>query len=99
LGKKVWYRNLDLSFNPLEKTDFRVFQDKDRACFQIAIPWDEVKPYHPYIAGQIGINFCYVQAVREQDKIYHYLKRDVRIQNENSRRKYRLFSYLSSLHK
>lgn len=90
--KFIWYRNIDLSFQPLKNTLFEVKESNGKVGYELLLPWKEVYPYHPWLLDSIGFNLCYVQAVEENEKNYFFVVKDNRIQSEQS---YRLYTRLN----
>ena len=87
--KGVWYYNVDLSGKQLSADTQLICQSKKgKSYFELALPWNEVYPYHPLFSESIGINLCFVKAIGEKDKNYYFLKKDTRIQSELSKREY-----------
>ena len=50
------------------------------------IPWSEIYPYHPWLSGETGINLAIVKAHGSSSKEWYFLRKDDRIQNEQSPR-------------
>lgn len=91
--KFIWYRNIDLSFRPLEKTIFETRTADGKIGYELLIPWTEIYPYHPWTMDSIGFNLCYVQAVGDVERNFYYVLYDKRIQYEQSKRKYVKLSF------
>ncbi|MTI96323.1 MAG: hypothetical protein FH749_12745 [Firmicutes bacterium] len=89
--KFIWYKNIDLTFIPLEGTDVRHSTESAWQYFAVRTPWHELTPYHPWLDRLIGFNLSYVQAVPDGRNTY-MLRRDERIQSEQSPRLYATFS-------
>ncbi len=87
--KGVWYYNVGLSGKQLSSSTQFVCKSKGgKSFFELALPWNEVYPYHPLFSESIGINLCFVKAIGEKNKNYYFLKKDNRIQSELSKREY-----------
>jgi len=91
--KFIWYRDIDISFKQLDETLFEVHKGSGKVGFEVLIPWREIYPYHPWFLESVGLNLCYVEAVGETGKNYHYLLRDGRMQSEQSLRLYEIFRF------
>lgn len=84
----VWYRNVDLAFTPLDGARLASATSGGTATIELLLPWSLVYPYHPWLSKAIAFNLCYVQAVGEKDRIYHFAVLDERMQSEQSPRRY-----------
>lgn len=84
----VWYRNIDLAFKYLYNTSFQFKKSNNKIEFELLLPWSEVYPYHPCLSDEIAFNLCYVSALKSNEKNYHYVIKDSKIQNEQSKRLY-----------
>ncbi|MCX6561166.1 MAG: prolyl oligopeptidase family serine peptidase [Candidatus Aminicenantes bacterium] len=78
----IWYRNVDVVMQPLRRAQFREGSEGGKAGLEILIPWADVYPYHPWLSEAIGFNLCYVQAVGETGRKYHFVLPDGSIQME-----------------
>lgn len=96
-NKIIWYYNIDLFMRRL--TDNVIFNvtnnkpEKGLTLYELQMPWDQIKPFHPLFTDKIGINICFVKAVNENDKIFNFLTTDYRMQSEQSKRKYVVCSF------
>jgi len=87
--KMSWYYNSDLKMGSLgEDVKFKSFRREGKICFETLIPWEIIKPYHPWIGGKIGFNLCFVKAMNDHDKLYSFIVKDDKMQSEQSKRKY-----------
>ena len=87
--KMSWYYNVDLKMGSLgDDVRFESFKREGKICFEALIPWNIIKPYHPWIGGKIGFNLCFVKAMNDYDKLYSFIVKDDRMQSEQSKRKY-----------
>ncbi|MFP4548525.1 MAG: alpha/beta hydrolase-fold protein [Fidelibacterota bacterium] len=91
--KMVWYYNIDLSMRRLgDEVLFATNEDKGKIGFELLLPWQTVKPYHPWF-GEVGINLCFVKAIGQSDKNYYFITMDEKMQSEQSLRNYELMAF------
>ncbi len=91
--KMVWYYNVDLSMQRLpEEVMFVTTEKSGQLTYELLIPWQVVKPYHPWF-GEIGVNLCFVKAIGQSDKNYYFITMDEKMQSEQSLRKYELMAF------
>jgi predicted esterase len=76
--KIVWHNDMNISFRRLgEDTKFETEAFKDRAGFELLLPWSEVYPFHPWLSDGIGFNLVFVNAKgNEEDLHFHTLIKD-----------------------
>jgi len=84
----IWYRNIDLSMQPLKQTQFKENIGQEVVSLEALIPWREIYPFHPWLSEAIGFNLCYVQAVGDGENNYHFVLADKFIQSEQQPRQY-----------
>ncbi|MFO7863255.1 MAG: prolyl oligopeptidase family serine peptidase, partial [Salinivirgaceae bacterium] len=88
-NKINWYYNIDLAMRRLgTDVQFETAVAQGKTSFECLIPWNIIKPYHPWISDSIAFNLCFVKAVGKTDKVYHFLVTDSHMQSEQSKRKY-----------
>jgi len=87
--KRVWYYNIDLSGKQLSSaTRFACQASKGKCYFELLLSWSDAYPYHPLFSDSMGINLCFVKAIGDTEKNYHFLKYDYYIQSEQKKRDY-----------
>ncbi len=91
--KFIWYYNVDLAFQPLQKSHLAISSHGGKTGFELLLDWREVYPYHPWLQKAMGFNLCFVQAEGEQDKIYYFTEYDPKFQSEQSSRRYKLLKF------
>ena len=70
-AQMVWKRNDDWLLSPLgERSVFRVTADGQRISFETLLRWEDVHPYHPWLAEGIGFNLILAKAVGKTDVNY-----------------------------
>ena len=90
----VWYRNVNLEFRPLEDTEVATASRGDRSFFEIAIPWREVYPLHPWLASDgIGFNVCVTRAMPNDAYARYCLVDDPHVNAEQHPRRYLPLSF------
>jgi len=89
----IWYQNRDLSFGKLNGSVFSIKKTKDAVIYQTAVPWSDIPPFKPYFMNEIGINFCFVQAVGHDERNLYFRLFDDQIRCEQSDRKYALYQF------
>ena len=88
----IWYKDIDVSFVQLKQTQFKESCSAGKAGYELLVPWKELYPYHPGI-NKIGFNMCFVRALPELQRNFHYVIYDRKIQNEESLRKYKVMDF------
>ncbi len=84
-----WYYNVFDIFLPTSRDARMEFAAKDgKISFELYLPWKDVHPYHPWFSKDIAFNLCFVKAVGDTGKNYHFVVPDDRMQSELSKRKY-----------
>jgi predicted esterase len=89
----IWYRNINLSFQPLKFSRVQVAKMKGKVFYQAIIYWNELYPFHPLISDGIGFNICFIKACRENDKTYYFDVPDDNIQSEQCKRLYEILKF------
>lgn len=84
--KFIWYRNVGLRMARLTDAKFKARQGDHKIVMECLIPWSEVYPYHPWLSGETGMNLAIVKAHGGNGKEWYFLRKDDRIQNEQSPR-------------
>ncbi len=82
----TWYRDKQLVFEALPGARFEAGSRNGKATFELRLPWDAVRPYHPWL-GEVGLNLCLVQALPQGGKQSFFLLKDDRIQWEQNPRR------------
>jgi predicted esterase len=83
----VWYRNVDLSMQPLEQADTASTHTGTTVGIEFLLPWDDVYPYHPWL-GDIGFNLCVTRALAGDGRARYCAVEDGRVDSEQSPRRY-----------
>ncbi|MFI5144182.1 MAG: prolyl oligopeptidase family serine peptidase [Ignavibacteria bacterium] len=88
----IWYRNIDLSFQPLKQSCVSVIKSNGKIYYQAIIYWKEIYPFHPLFT-KIGFNICFVKAHGDNDKIFYFDILDEKIESEQSKRLYEVLDF------
>lgn len=88
----IWYRNIDLSFQPLKQSGVSAIRSKGKIYYQAIIYWKELYPFHPLFT-KIGFNICFVKAHGDNDKIFYFDILDEKIESEQSKRLYEVLDF------
>jgi len=92
-SKFIWYRNIDLSFKRLKYSDFKFRSTNGITYYEILIKTDDICPYNPLLFGNFGFNLCFVKASGDKGKIFCFTAYDPKMQNEQSRRLYKILEF------
>ena len=91
----IWYRNIDLSFQPLKQSGVSATKSNGKVYYQAIIYWKELYPFHPLFT-KIGFNICFVKARGDNEKIFYFDILDEKIESEQSKRLYEVLDFEKS---
>lgn len=81
-----WYYNVDKIFVPMSRSArFEAAAHDGVLSFEFLLPWQDVHPYHPWLAEGIGFNLGFVKASGQGAFYYRVLPTDLGRENEPRR--------------
>lgn len=90
----VWYKNIECTGVALKNSNVKYKITDNHVYFVAQIPWDQIKPYKPYINKAYGFNVSYVHALSsDKGRNIYILKEDEYIQSEEHLREYEIFNF------
>ena len=82
-----WYYNVDKLFVPMSRDAKLEASARDGVIsFELLLPWQDLHPFHPWLAGGIGFNLGFVKASGQGALYYRVLPED--LGSENAPRRY-----------
>ena len=89
-----WNYNVDKLFVPTSddtKLEFR--EGGGKICFELLVPWSDVRPYHPWISGGIGFNLTFTKGFGSGGKAYSVVVEDPATGAEFKKRLYSVLQF------
>jgi predicted esterase len=72
-----WNYNVDKIFVPTSfDTKMESHEGNGKISFELLLPWNEVRPYHPWISEGIGFNLIFCKAVEPGRQIWYQAAED-----------------------
>lgn len=69
-----WNYNVNKIFSvPSEQTKLEFHEGNGKISFELLLPWDDVRPYHPWISESIGFNLSFCKGVEPTGSVWHTL--------------------------
>ncbi len=86
--KIFWNYNVDKLFVPTsDQTILKFHEGQGKISFELLLPWDDVRPYHPWNSEGIGFNLSFCKGVEPNNSVWYTLL-DGHTGSEFSKREY-----------
>jgi predicted esterase len=69
-----WNYNVSKIFQPAgEGTKLEFKESNGKICFELLLPWQNIKPIHPWISESIGFNITVAKAMKDKSVSYYQI--------------------------
>ncbi len=92
--QQEWTRRIFWNYNvnkifvvPSEQTKLEFHAENGKISFELLLPWDDVRPCHPWISESIGFNLSFCKGVEPNNSVWYTLL-DGHTGSEFSKREY-----------
>jgi predicted esterase len=100
LPEREWHRNIFWNYNvdklfvPTSTETRMQFREGDgKISFELLLPWSDVRPNHPWLSDDIGINLTFCKAVEPKGQIWYQAYDDDNTGSEFKKRSYATLSF------
>ena len=83
-----WNYNVDKVFRVTSRnTRLKTHEGNGKICYELLLPWTDVRPYHPWISENIAFNLSFCKAIEPKGVAYYQVEDD-NYGNELKKRSY-----------